>query len=309
MSSGGANNGTKRVNNANNNNASNNANVHGVLKNVQNAQSMAKGNRDKIKRASTPRTEALSAIEGEKRGGILGMMDSAKSWLSSSGEVMTRFNRNRTGSSTPSGSPYGRSGIGSPSGLGGPGGPGGLGGPRGSRGDGDEDSSDGRKGTLKRLFGIDEITRVLYVLKFLRLFVVFGALYLASKTFQTRYVSAVFVNNEPPPSLVGFILTFVVIELIFMSLIMFIVMLLAKTLDMNEMFPITDEVFALFLFDSIVSSVLTAILGLMLAMVVMKKKYFRYRTDGMRAIRSLQEMLRNVAIVTSLLPYYIIERA
>lgn len=209
--------------------------------------------------------------------------------------------------------------------MGGPfGGPGAIGGPmtraeqrraammRGEDGGemGEDGMGDGKnQGIFKRFFGLDLVGRVVYILKFLRIFVVAGALYLASKTFQARYVTAVFVNNEPPPNLMGFILTFVVIEAIFMALIMFIIMLLTKTLAMNEVFPITDEVFELFLFDSFVASAITAVLGLLLAMVVTKKKYFRYRTDGLRAIRSMQEMMLNVAIVTSLLPYFILDRA
>jgi uncharacterized integral membrane protein len=280
-------------------------NVDDVLKAVQDAQITAKGQRTPVKSSSF-------AANGTGKGGLRDLFSSFTS--PSSGEPMTRFNRGsssstaqRTGYRTGT---YGMSPGFSPSRgtmTGGPLSRNGRG-ADGSPGRGRDGVEDGTMGHLNRIFGIDSVTRVMYVLKFMRIFVVAGALYLASKTFQTRYVTAVFVNNEPPPSLMGFVLTFVVIEAIFMSLILFIVMLLAKTLDINEMFPITDQVFGLFLFDSIVSSVLTAVLGLMIAMVVMKKKYFRYRTDGMRAIRSLQEMMLNLAIVTSLLPYYIIER-
>jgi hypothetical protein len=292
----------------NNNNGNANENVDAILKNVKSAQNIAKGTRGSIRRGDGSGS-LLGSIDGKNPGGARGWLDGARSFFSPSGEPMTRFTRNRTpntgrftpGSnrSTPSGrSAFMNGAMGSRSTR------------VGARGEGDRDGvPEGTAGKLRNIFGIDSITRVMYVLKFMRIFVVAGALYLASKTFQTRYVTAVFVNNEPPPGLMGFVLTFVVIEAIFMSLILFIVMLLAKTLDMNEMFPITDQVFSLFLFDSIVSSILTAVLGLMISMVVMKKKYFRYRTDGMRAIRSLQEMMLNVAIVTSLLPYYIIERA
>lgn len=295
--------------NNNNNNGNANENVDAILRNVKTAQNIAKSTRGSIRRGDGT---GIGSLDGQNPGGARGWLDGARSFFSPTGEPMTRFNRNRTpnagryspgsGRSSPYSSP-GRSAFMN-------GGPLGSRSSRvGSRGDGDGDGGpEGSAGRLRNIFGIDSITRVIYILKFMRLFVVAGALFLASKTFQTRYVTAVFVNNEPPPGLMGFVVTFVVIEAIFMSLILFIVMLLAKTLDINEMFPITDEVFSLFLFDSIVSSILTAVLGLMISMVVMKKKYFRYRTDGMRAIRSLQEMMLNVAIVTSLLPYYIIER-
>jgi len=149
-------------------------------------------------------------------------------------------------------------------------------------------------------------TAIMYLLKFIRLFVILGALYLASKTFQAKYVSKVFVDNDNPPPLYGFILIYLIIETIFMAFIILIVYLLKNVLSINNVFPITDVVFKNFLIDYGISTAIIAVLGLLLSHIVMKKKYFRYRTDGLRAIRSLQDMMFYISSVVLIFPYYIL---
>jgi hypothetical protein len=152
---------------------------------------------------------------------------------------------------------------------------------------------------------------MMYVIKFVRMFVIAGALYLASKTFQSRYVSTVFVRNENPPNLMSFVFIYVILDAVFMSLVIFIIFLLSKTVEADEsMLSVAPgTLLSMFIFDYIVSSIIIALIALMLAVVVMKKKYFRYRTDGLRATRSLQEMVMNVALVALLFPYFLISGA
>ncbi len=148
---------------------------------------------------------------------------------------------------------------------------------------------------------------VLYTLKLIRMFIIAGALYLASQTFQSKYVTRVFVDNTDPPNLIFFVIFYVILETIFMSLVMFVVYLLKSVIGVDSVFPITDRIFKDFMVDYCISTIIIIVLGIMLAHVVMKKKYFRYKTDGMRAIRSLQEMMFYVACVVLLFPYFIIE--
>jgi hypothetical protein len=150
---------------------------------------------------------------------------------------------------------------------------------------------------------------VIYTMKVIRIFVVAGALYLASQAFQAKYVSTVFVNNTDPPNLLFFMVMFFIIETAFMGLIMFILYLLKYVLGIDSSFPVTDQVFKDFMVDYCISSVVIFVLGLMLSHVVMKKKYFRYRTDGLRAIRSLQEMMLYVASVVLIFPFFIMDIA
>jgi hypothetical protein len=148
-------------------------------------------------------------------------------------------------------------------------------------------------------------TGMIYMLKFARLLVILGSLNLASKSFQTRYVTRVFVDNSNPPSLYFFMFTYLAIELVFMLLIFAIVYLLRNVLSVHSIFPITDQIFKNFVADYVISTIIIAIIGLLLCHIVMKKKYFRYKIDGLRAIRSLEEMLFHVASVVLVFPYYI----
>lgn len=168
----------------------------------------------------------------------------------------------------------------------------------------DGDETDLIAASLNDIFTNKPVLVLLYAMKLMRVAVIAGALYLASKTIQARYVNSVFVNNENPPNLALFVLAYVVIEGIFMSLILFILFLLTKIVAPSTALPFTSDVISLFAFDYAVSTVIIALIGVMLAVVIMKKKYFRYRTDGLRAIRSLQEMILNVAFVAMLFPYF-----
>jgi hypothetical protein len=147
---------------------------------------------------------------------------------------------------------------------------------------------------------------VIYTLKIIRIFVIAGALYLASQTLQTKYVTRVFVDNSDPPNLTFMVLIYVLLETIFMGLIMFVVFLLKYVLGVDSIFPITDQIFKDFVLDYCISTVIIFIICVLLANVVMKKKYFRYKTDGLRAIRSLQEMMLYVACVVLMFPFFIV---
>ena len=142
----------------------------------------------------------------------------------------------------------------------------------------------------------------MYGLKLLRALIIFGALFLASRTFQARYVSKVFANNEDPPNLLMFVVIYALIETIFMVFLVIILYLMKTVVS-----AVVDEhIFTNFLVDYGVSSVIIVVLGLLLAMIVMKKKYFRYKSDGLRAIRSLQEMMFYISFVVILFPYYVL---
>ncbi len=154
--------------------------------------------------------------------------------------------------------------------------------------------------SMDLLFNMTFVT--MYVLKLIRACIIFGALFLASRTFQARYVSKVFANNEDPPNLLMFVVMYAVIESIFMVFLVIIMFLMKKVTSTL----IDEQIFSNFLIDYAVSSVIIVILGLLLSMIVMKKKYFRYKSDGLRAIRSLQEMMFYVSFVVLLFPYYVL---
>jgi hypothetical protein len=146
---------------------------------------------------------------------------------------------------------------------------------------------------------------VIYFLKGLRLFFIWFSLYLASKIFQSQYVSKVFANNLDPPDLKRFILIFWALETAFMVfLIAFL--LLIKFLFEKSGGLITGSLMNRFIMDYIFTTVFIVVIGLIISSIMMNKKYFRYKTDGLRGIRSLQEVMFGVSGIILAIPFFMI---
>jgi hypothetical protein len=154
---------------------------------------------------------------------------------------------------------------------------------------------------------LNETFYMVYFLKVFRVLFIWFSLYLASKVFQEQYVTKVFANNEDPPKLMNFILIFWGLETIFMAFL-FILLFLMKYLFNNsgDSFIINNDLIGKFITDYVVSTVFIISLGLILASVMMKKKYFKYKSDGLRAIRGLQEIMLYVSIVVLVIPFFVI---
>lgn len=151
---------------------------------------------------------------------------------------------------------------------------------------------------------INQNFMVMYALKGMTIFFIWFSLYLSSKIFQEKYVNNVFVNNQDPPSLYSFVGVFLGFEVGFTVLMVIILYLLKYLFDKSGDFLINDAVLKRFTFDYVCTMVLVLIIGLVMASILMKKKYFRYKTDGLRGIRSLQEIMFSLGSVVALLPIF-----
>jgi hypothetical protein len=49
---------------------------------------------------------------------------------------------------------------------------------------------------------------------------------------------------------------------------------------------------------------LTGLFGIVVAMTIQKKRYFRYKTEGLRGIRALKEIVMGVAALIGVIPYF-----
>ena len=56
--------------------------------------------------------------------------------------------------------------------------------------------------------------------------------------------------------------------------------------------------------DYVLSTVMLTVIGYILANTIMHKKFFKYKYEGLRAIRAYQEILFNIGIPLLLIPYY-----
>ena len=149
-------------------------------------------------------------------------------------------------------------------------------------------------------------TIAMYGLKALSVLFIWFSLYLTSKIVQETYVNNVFVNNKDPPSLYKFLLVFFSLQVGLILMLLVVLFLLQYVFDKAGDFVINMPLIQKFVFDLICSNGLILVIGFIIAAVMMKKKYFRYKTDGLRAIRSLQEVLMSVAIVITALPFFMV---
>ena len=147
---------------------------------------------------------------------------------------------------------------------------------------------------------------LIYSMKLLRVMFLWMALYLTSKTFQARYVQKVFADNEDPPRLEAMVLMFWALEAVLMVFVFIILYLIKYLLNSDSNFILNDGVIGKFMGDYIASTVLIVLAGLVIGRIMMKKKYFRYKSDGLRAIRSFEEVMWYISIFIIAFPFFVI---
>jgi hypothetical protein len=48
------------------------------------------------------------------------------------------------------------------------------------------------------------------------------------------------------------------------------------------------------------------VIGMLIGVVIKKKKYFRYKTEGERGIRAFEEIMKSTATVITLIPTFMV---
>jgi hypothetical protein len=152
---------------------------------------------------------------------------------------------------------------------------------------------------------IDSQFFVLYVIKGIRILFTYIALFLTTRVFSPIYEEQVYDKKGQPPSLAKYLLIFLAFDIsfnVFLVVVLFLLKFLFKSDD--NAFIIDNYVFSKYFTDYIISLVLVLAIGYMIGRVIMEKKYFKYRYEGLRAIRAFESTLFNMAIVVYLVPYF-----
>lgn len=146
---------------------------------------------------------------------------------------------------------------------------------------------------------------IMYVLKGLRVLLVWAALTFASGIFTPLYTDAVYKLNKAPPSPLWFVLIFVAIDM-GLNLAMLVVLLALKYMfdAPGSGFPVNGHLLKAYAIDYAVSTAMLTALSLVIASVIARKKYFRYRFEGDRGIRAMRDMLLLVATAILFVPYF-----
>ncbi len=145
----------------------------------------------------------------------------------------------------------------------------------------------------------------LYVLKVVHFCMILVALFLSEKIFSEMYMKKVYAQNADPPDLLYFLGIFIAVDagfILFLITILLLVMFIFKT-PVND-FVINGELIKAFLLDYVMYIILLAILAIIIGSIIQKKKYFRYKTEGLRAARAYKEILTSLAGILLIVPYF-----
>ncbi len=146
---------------------------------------------------------------------------------------------------------------------------------------------------------------VMYVIKGLRILLMYIALFLATRIFIPMYEQAVYDNKSNPPSLLKYMAIFLAFDIAFNSFLvvaLFLLMFIFKSSD--NVFPIDKYLFQKYLMDYIVSTTVLLIFSFLVSRVITKKKYFKYKYEGARAIRALENIMFQMGVIILLVPFF-----
>jgi hypothetical protein len=168
-----------------------------------------------------------------------------------------------------------------------------------------------------------------YVFKLFEYGSVWAATLFTEKLFSNNYMNQVYTQNKTAPTLYRMLGTFIGLNILFTAVLLTFALLvyllvnkiwkdsyksiaessIIKTFlefiknPSKEIFKL-DSYLMLFLIDYLLFlTVMTVVLAILIY-YMQKKKFFRYQTEGLRAIRALKELTLTLASVFILIPYF-----
>lgn len=152
---------------------------------------------------------------------------------------------------------------------------------------------------------IDSLFYLIYFLKTVNLSFFVFALYLTEKLFSELYMKKVYALEENPPSLNKFILILLLVHAGFnVFIIVVLLMFMYMFQKTNNKFFINQYFLKNYVKDYIVTLFVQTLIALIIASIMQKKRYFRYKTEGLRAIRGFKEILMYISFIIFTLPYF-----
>lgn len=146
---------------------------------------------------------------------------------------------------------------------------------------------------------------VMYLLKAINIGIAYLSLYLSGQFFSEMYMKQVYALNKPAPTLYQFIGLFVMFFLAFnMFLLTLLMLILYIFKSPNNNFSINWFLIQLFIKDMFFMLIFFLLFSFIVASLIQKKKYFRFKTEGLRAIRGIREILFYFAIIIFIMPYF-----
>lgn len=155
---------------------------------------------------------------------------------------------------------------------------------------------------------LDNQFMALYILKLLQYGLLVGAIFLTEKIFSNMYMEKVYANNGDPPDLMIMLSICVAIYTafaLFLATVLFLIHLIVEKHGIRN-FVINTDLIKKFFIDYAASTLLLFLLLSIICMYMQSKKYFRYKTEGLRAIRAFGDIIMSIAPVVFAVPYFAI---
>ena len=148
---------------------------------------------------------------------------------------------------------------------------------------------------------------LVYILKAFSYLCLLAAIYLTEKIFTEMYMKKVFAENKEPPSIltmVGIFLAFyVVILMVFATILLLLDKIVNAALDD---FIINGRVLTAFFMDTVLFIIVLSICLITIGSIMQLKRYFRYKTEGLRAIRAFKTIIIYLALILIFIPFFVI---
>ena len=146
---------------------------------------------------------------------------------------------------------------------------------------------------------------VLYVIKGLRILFAYISLFLATRIFTPMYESTVYDKQKNPPSLEWYTMIYLSLDAAF-NVFLFVLLYLIRALfsSTGGDFVIDSYLFKKYITDYLISTFLLMAISNLIAVVITKKKYFRYQYEGSRTIRAFEQIMFFIAIILYLFPFF-----
>ena len=146
---------------------------------------------------------------------------------------------------------------------------------------------------------------VLYVIKGLRILFAYVSLFLATRIFTPMYEAAVYDKQQNPPALQWYTMIYLGLDAAFnVFLFVFLYLIRALFSPTGGDFVIDSYLFKKYITDYLISTFLLMAISNLIAVVITKKKYFRYQYEGSRTIRAFEQIMFFTAIILYVFPFF-----
>lgn len=126
---------------------------------------------------------------------------------------------------------------------------------------------------------------------------------MTQRLFSEIYMKSVYAQQTNPPNLHYFLVMLFFIHAAFNLFIFVILALLYFTLyQKNTLFIVNSYLIYTYLVDYLVSVAIVWMIMLVVVYTVQNKEYFRYRTEGLRAIRAVSSIIKYITLIVMTLP-------